>query len=167
MDVMGAKVAFLPLGGCGNDWFNQPEVKAEVVKRLHEAGEMAVARGVVIGIDTPLDAKDNIKLLKEIHSKGIKIFYKVQTALENKRDLYSDMKKLGKDRICMIHCTNTDGYTLAKDPAVDMKKMKKTLDGMGWSGWLVVERSRDTKDVHNIKSNYGSNIEYLKQIFQK
>ena len=24
-----------------------------------------------------------------------------------------------------------------------MDKVKKTLDKMGWSGWLVVERSRD------------------------
>ena len=38
---------------------------------------------------------------------------------------------------------------------------------MGWCGWLVVERSRDTNDVHNVKKNYGTNIEYLKRIFQQ
>ena len=30
---------------------------------------------------------------------------------------------------------------------LDIKKVKNTLDKMGWSGWLVVERSRDKDDV--------------------
>ena len=49
---------------------------------------------------------------------------------------------------------------------LDMKKVKKILDKMHWSGWLVVERSRDASDVHNVKKNYGTNVAYLKQIFQ-
>ena len=45
-------------------------------------------------------------------------------------------------------------------------RAKKTLDKMGWRGWLVVERSRDKDDVRNVKKNYGTNIEYLKKVFQ-
>ena len=86
MQMMQAKVAFLPLGGCGKDWTEKNAIRKEIVFRLHEAGEMAAKRGMVIGIDTPLDAKENKKLLKEIDSPGIKIFYKFQTAVENKRD---------------------------------------------------------------------------------
>jgi len=48
-----------------------------------------------------------------------------------------------------------------------MIKVKTVLHEMGWCGWLVVERSRDTNDVHNVKKNYGTNIEYLKRIFQQ
>ena len=48
-----------------------------------------------------------------------------------------------------------------------MDKVKKTLDKMGWSGWLVVERSRDKADVRNVKKNYGTNIKYLKGLFQQ
>ena len=47
-----------------------------------------------------------------------------------------------------------------------MNKVKETLDKMGWSGWLVVERSRDKNDPRNVKKNFGMNISYLKQIFQ-
>ena len=45
-------------------------------------------------------------------------------------------------------------------------RAKKTLDKMGWRGLLVVERSRDKDDVRNVKKNYGTNIEYLKKVFQ-
>lgn len=166
MNAMGAKVAFLPLGGCGNNWTDSLQLRRQIVWRLHEIGEMAKARGMVIGIDTPLDAEGNIKLLDEINSDGIKIFYKFQTAIENKRDIAKEIKTLGKDRICAIHASNTDGVWLRNDKAVKMKKIKKALDKAGWSGWLFVERSRDVNQVRNVKKNYGENVKYLKEIMQ-
>lgn len=166
MDAMGAKVAFLPLGGCGNNWTDSLQLRRQIVWRLHEIGEMAKARGMVIGIDTPLDAEGNIKLLDEINSDGIKIFYKFQTAIENKRDIAKEIKTLDKDRICAIHASNTDGVWLRNDKAVKMKKIKKALDKAGWSGWLFVERSRDVNQVRNVKKNYGENVKYLKEIMQ-
>ena len=128
---------------------------------------MAASEGVVIGIETQLDAKGDVKLLKEINSSGIKIYFKFQNALENGRDLCKELKILGKKRICQIHCTDTDGVTLPYNERLDMNKVKKTLDKMGWSGWLVVERSRDKNDVRNVKKNYGTNIKYLKEVFQQ
>ena len=166
MDAMGAKVAFLPLGGCGNNWTDSLQLRRQIVWRLHEIGEMAKARGMVIGIDTPLDAEGNIKLLDEINSDGIKIFYKFQTAIENKRNIAKEIKTLGKDRICAIHASNTDGVWLRNDKAVKMKKIKKALDKAGWSGWLFVERSRNVNQVRNVKKNYGENVKYLKEIMQ-
>lgn len=166
MQTMQAKVAFLPLGGCGKDWTEKTAIRKEIVFRLHEAGEMAAKRGMVIGIDTPLDAKENKKLLKEIDSPGIKIFYKFQTAVENKRDISKDLRKLGADNICGIHASNTDGVWLRHDKAINMPEIKATLDKLGWSGWLFVERSRDVTDVRNVKCNYGENVKYLKEVFQ-
>ena len=167
MKVMDAKVAFLPLGGIKAGWEGEPALRAEVVKRLKKVGDMAAAEGLVIGIETQLDAKGDVKLLKEIDSLGIKIYFKFQNALENGRDLCKELKILGKKRICQIHCTDTDGVTLRFNERLDMNKVKKTLDKMGWSGWLVVERSRDKDDVHNVRKNYGTNIEYLKEVYQK
>ena len=166
MELMDAQVAFLPLGGCGNNWTDSLPLRREVVARLHEAGEMAKARGMVIGIDTPLNAADNIDLLREIQSDGIRIFYKFQTAIEHKRNIAKELKKLGRERICAIHASNTDGVLLRNDKAINMKKIKTTLDKMNWSGWLFVERSRDIKDVRNVKRNYGENVKYLKEIMQ-
>ncbi len=166
MDIMRSNVAFLPLGGCGKNWADSIALRREIVSRLHEAGEMAYRRGKVIGIDTPLDAKGNRKLLKEINSQGIKIFYKVQTAVENKCDIAKDIKKLGAENICAIHATNTDGVLLRNDTAVDMPRIKAMLDKLDWEGWLFVERSRDVNDVRNVKRNYGENVSYLKEVFQ-
>ena len=166
MDRMGSgPVVFLPLGGSGNDWTNDKALRKEMVKRLHELGEMAKKRGKIIGIDTPLDAKGNKKLLKEIGSDGVKIFYKWQTILENKWDLLKDLKALGTQNICAMHASNTDGVCLRDDKQVDVPAIKALLDQMKWSGWLFVERSRDTTMVRNVVANYSNNVNYLKSIF--
>ena len=166
MDNMGGvKTAFLPLGGCGNNWAADKQKRKQIVSLLHTIGEKAKARGKVIGIDTQLDAKGNLKLLKEINSNGIAIFYKLQTAVENGVDIAKDLKKLGAKNICAIHASNTDSVWIKNDPAINMPLIKQTLDQMGWSGWLFVERSRDVKMVHNVAMNYGANVRYLKEIF--
>ena len=81
MRVMNTKVAFLPLGGIETGWEKNSALRTEVVKRLKEVGDMAASEGVVIGIETQLDAKGDVKLLKEINSSGIKIYFKFQNAL--------------------------------------------------------------------------------------
>lgn len=165
MKAMDVKTAFLPLGPC--DLAKNPEIRPELVRRMKVIGDMAAREGRIIGIETSLDAQGDVELLKEIGSKGIKIYFKFQNALEAGRDVSTELKILGRDNLCeLIHCTDTDGVTLDKNTRLDMKKIKATLDSMGWSGWLVIERSRDASDVHNVKKNYGTNAAYLKSIFQ-
>jgi sugar phosphate isomerase/epimerase/dienelactone hydrolase len=165
MKLMNVKMAFLPLGvQC--DLRKKPEVRDSVVARLKVAGKMAEEAGVVIGIETALTAKEEVQLLKEIGSPAIKIYFNFSNPLKEGRDLHSELKILGKDRICMIHATNKDSVWLENDPQIDMVKIKKTLDEMGWSGWLVIERSRDAKKASDTKYNYGANTAYLKRIFQ-
>ncbi len=167
MDVMSAQVAFLPLGGSGNDWKQSGEARQEMVRRLHEVGEMAFARDKVIAIRTQQDAHADLVLLKEVNSKGIKIYYNLQDAVDQGLCPCKELKTLGAENIAQIHASLTDSVTLDKDPRIDLHKVKKTLDKMKWSGWLVVERSRNANDVRNVRGNFGTNVAYLKEIFQK
>jgi len=164
MKQMGVKIAFLPLGV--SDPGAKPEMRAAVVERLQQVGKMAEKEGVTIAIGTSLPAKDQLALLKEIGSPAIKSYFNFQDALDNNRDLEKELETLGAKNIAMIHCTDTDGQWLQNDPKIDMKKVKATLDKMGWSGWLILERSRDVNDVHNVKKNFGANTAYVKSIFQ-
>lgn len=165
MKAMNIKVAFLPLGvQC--DLRKNPEVRDSVVARLKVAGKMAEEAGVIIGIETALTAKEEVKLLKEINSPAVQIYFNFSDPLKEGRDLCKELKTLGKKRICMIHATNKDSVWLEKDPQIDMHKVKKVLDKMKWSGWLVIERSRDATQPTNVKWNYGANTAYLKSVFQ-
>lgn len=165
MKLMNIKIAFLPLGvQC--DLKKNPGVRDSVVARLKVAGKMAESAGVVIGIETALSATEEVQLLKEINSKGIKIYFNFSNPLKEGRDLINELQILGKDRICAIHATNKDSVWLQNDPQIDMLKVRATLDKMKWSGWLVIERSRDAHKPSDVKGNYGANVAYLKKVFQ-
>lgn len=164
--LLGAKVAFLPLGVQG-DLVQNPELRPAIVERLKEVGKMAKKAGVIIGIETALDARGEVELLKEIGSKNIQIYFNFSDPLKEGRDLIEELNILGKKRICQIHCTDEDGVWLENNTRLDMPKVKATLDRMGWKGWLVIERSRDASlSPRAVKENFGANTRYVKSIFQ-
>ena len=165
MKLMQVKVAFLPLGvQC--DLVKKPELRDSVVSRLKVAGYLADRMGVVIGIETALDAAAELKLLKDVGSPAIKSYFNFSNALKNGRDVSRELQELGRKNIVQIHCTDDDGVWLQDNTRLDMRKVKATLDKMKWSGWLVIERSRDQKDPTNVKKNFGANTAYVKSIFQ-
>jgi sugar phosphate isomerase/epimerase len=167
MDTMRAldvKIAFLPLGV--SDLLKHPEMRSKVVERLKIAGAQAEKAGVVIGVESELPATEQIKLLEEVDSPAIKICFNFADAIQNNRDLIAELKTLGAGRVCEIHATDQDGAWLQNDARIDLTAVKTALDEMNWRGWLVIERSRDTNDVHNVRKNYGANAAYLKKIFQ-
>ena len=160
MKLMNVKLAFLPLGiQC--DLVKKPELRDSVISRLKLAGKMAAEAGVIIGIESALDAKGEKKLLQDIGSPAIKSYFNFSNAKKNGRDVNKELKILGKKYIAQIHCTDDDGVLLQNDTKIDMRQVKKTLDKMHWSGWLVIERSRDAKDPNNVKKNFGSNTPYV------
>lgn len=165
MQQMNVKLAFLPLGvQC--DLQKVPHLRKAIVQRLKEAGKLAEAAGITIAIETSLSAADEVKLLKEIGSAAIKIYFNFSNPLKEGRDLIKELKTLGAGNIAMMHATNKDGVHLQNDAALDLYKVKQALDEMGWGGWLVVERSRDATRAADTKYNYGANVKYLKKVFQ-
>jgi L-ribulose-5-phosphate 3-epimerase len=165
MKAMNVKVAFLPLG-VPSDLVKHPELRPAVVERLKAAGAKAEEAGVVIGVETALDAAGDVKLLDDIGSPGVRIYFNFANALQNGRDLCEELQTLGKDRICQIHCTDEDGVWLQDNTRLDMPKVKQTLDAMDWRGWLVIERSRSAQNSRDVVWNFGANTRYLKSIFQ-
>jgi sugar phosphate isomerase/epimerase len=165
MKLMNVKVAFLPLGVRG-DLVKHPELRPAIVERLKAAGSKAEPAGVVIGVETALPAAEEVKLLADIGSPAIRSYFNFANALQAGRDLLAELRTLGKERICQIHCTDEDGVWLQDNRRLDLRAVKRTLDDLGWSGWLVIERSRDARDSRNVKRNFGANTAYLKSIFQ-
>ncbi|RKR84328.1 sugar phosphate isomerase/epimerase [Mucilaginibacter gracilis] len=162
--AMNVKVVFLPLGG--SDVVKKPELRPAIIERLKAIGPKAEAMGITIGIETALPAADEVKLLDEIGCKAVQSYFNFANACDNGRDVSKELETLGKKRICQIHCSDTDGVWLQNDPKIDMEKVKKTLDRMKWSGWLVIERSRDKNNTKDVKGNFGANTTYVKSVFQ-
>jgi sugar phosphate isomerase/epimerase len=165
MKLMKVKVAFLPFGVQG-DLIKYPHLRPAIVERLKLIAPRAKEAGVIIGIETALDAREEVKLLEEINSPSIQSYFNFANALQNNRNLCEELEILGKNRICQIHCTDEDGVWLEHNKRLNLHEVRKTLDKMRWRGWLVVERSRDASDPRNVLKNFSANVAYLKSVFQ-
>jgi sugar phosphate isomerase/epimerase len=162
--LLGVKTAFLPLGV--SDVSERPWLYNETIERLKRVGDWAGEAGVTIGLETTLKAESTCRMLDDIGSPAVRIYYNFQNGLRHGRDLIKELQTLGKDRIVQIHPTNDDVYWLKDDPAIDMPKVKQTLDEIGYSGWLVIERSRNKDHGRDVVLNFSTNAKYLKQVFQ-
>jgi sugar phosphate isomerase/epimerase len=164
MVKMGIKVGFLPLGVQG-DLKKHPEVRPKIVEHLKKVGPLAEKAGVIVGIETTLDASQSIRLLDDIGSPGVQIYYNPENTLDQGYDLSAELRELGRERICQFHFTDKDGVRLGDEGCrLDVPKCKQVLDDIGWRGWLVIERSRIGK---NVKENFSANCRYLKSVFQQ
>lgn len=167
MRLFDSKLAFLPLGGSGDGWKKAGAARDTLIARLRIAGEMAAKEGITIALRTQQDAKADVKLLKAVGSPNVKIYYNLQDAADNHRDICKELRLLCRHHLlAQIHASNTDSVNLREDPDLDLPKIKKVLDKQGWHGWLVVERSRDITRVRDVKYNFSRNVAYLKEIFR-
>lgn len=165
MERMDIKIAYLPLG-VDSDFSKEIGLREKVIQRLKEAGAKAKEMNKVIAVETALEAKEELVFFKEIDSPAIKSSFNFANAIKNGKVIEKELKILGKENIAQIHCSDTDGVWIENNPKLNMPKIKRTLDKMGWSGWLIIERSRDVNDVRNVKGNYGANARYMKSVFQ-
>ena len=165
MTELDVKVAFLPLG-VRSDLVARPELREAVVQRLRAVAPRAEDAGQIIGLETALDAAGEAALLDEIDSPAIRSYFNFSNPLQAGRDLLAELRTLGAERICQIHATDQDGVLLEHNQRLDMESVRETLEGLGWHGWLVLERSRDASDARNVRGNYGANAAFLKRIFQ-
>jgi sugar phosphate isomerase/epimerase len=164
MPQLGTKVGFLPVIFRKED---EPDVAiGKVVALMKKAAPRAEKNGAIIGLNTSLDAAGNNKMLDAIASPAVRIAYNCGEAIDAKRDVYAELRSLGKDRISQVIPTLSDGVWLENDKRIDVPKLKQVLDHIGWSGWLVLQRSRDASKARDVKYNFGGNAKYLKSIFQ-
>ena len=164
MQRIGTTVGFLPVIFAKED--EPTAAVAKVAALMKKVAPKAQKAGVVLGLNTPLDAGGNHKLLDDIGSPAVRIAYNCGEAVDAGRDVYADLNALGKDRIAQVIPTLSDGVWLENDKRMDLPKLKELLDEMGWSGWLVLQRSREASKARDVKYNFGANAKYVKSIFQ-
>jgi sugar phosphate isomerase/epimerase len=160
--AMDIRTGFLPMGVKSD--LNDPAIRGKVVARLRNCAGRIESAGLVLGIEANTDAAGYHRFLDEIGSPAIRCYYNFQYPLKHNLDLPSELKAVGKDRLCQIHCTDDDGVWLADNPRLDLKRVRDALDEIGYSGWLVVERSRVAGK--GVKENFSANVSHLKSIFR-
>lgn len=141
------------------DMSNTKEID-HAVRVLKDVASKAEKEGIVIGLENYLSAEDNIKIIDRIGSPAVKVYYDVGNSTDKGRDILKEIRMLGK-LICEFHAK--DGRHILGKGRIDFKQVRKAIDDIDYSGWIVLEAARP----HGVIPDYRANCAYLKSIFPR
>lgn len=160
MAQMRQRIALLAFFGKG-DIKDKPRKQKEVIRRLKRVAPKAEKAGVVLGIESWLNADEHLRILDAVGSPAVQVYYDVANMERRGYDIYKEIRQLGRERICEIHAKE-NGALLGKGK-VDFVKVKEALDDIQWAGWLVIESA--TVRGKSVKDCYELNQKYLRSVF--
>jgi sugar phosphate isomerase/epimerase len=169
---MGVKLGFMPLmtpDSTLGEASHAPVVK-ETIELFKRVAPYAEKQGVVLSIESNVDADGYKKFLDVVGSPAVKVFYDPGVGLENKFDVYQDIKDLGNDRVCALRLQQGSvapekfEHRLG-DGLINFPKLRDTLMEMNWGGWMSIARSRLKGTERKAAPNMLANAEYLRKMF--
>lgn len=136
--------------------------KAEVVRRLKEVMPHAEKNGVILGIESYLDAREHIEILDKVGSPNLKVYYDFRNTADAGYDTIKEFKKLGPGRICELHIKE-NGYLLGKG-SLDWRAIFNAIKETGYTGdgWAQIEGA--VPDGADMLTSYKQNLAFLKSL---
>lgn len=160
MPKLQQKIVLLAFFGEG-DIKDRPELQAEVIRRLKLVAPQAEKAGVVLGLETWLNADDHLRILDAVGSPAVQVYYDTANMEQQGYDIYQEIRQLGRERICQFHCKE-NGFLLGEG-RVDFRRVKEAIDDIGYSGWLVIESA--VGNGLSVQDSYVHNQKFLRSVF--
>ena len=147
--ALGAKVILLAFFGRGDlltggkegqpgpRKLNRKVVDAAVAK-LKAAAPRAKAKGVILGLENWLSAKQNLEVLDAVGHPSVRIYYDIANSTRAGYDVPAEIRML-KDRICQFHFKDNKGPFDSGNPK--MGPIVDAVKAIGYRGWIILERS--------------------------
>ena len=148
-----------------SDLRNDDARKQKTVDILKEVIPTAEAKGVTLGIESYLNAKEHREIIDKVGSKNVKAYFDFRNTADAGFNPAEEFRKLGKDMICELHMKE-NGFLLG-DGTIDWKAVCAAVYDTGYTGngWMQIEGAIP-KDGDIVKS-YKHNLAYLKKLFNK
>jgi len=162
IDVMvslGVRVVLLPFFARG-EIKGDDALQAAVIEKLKKVAPKAEKAGVVLGLETSLNAEEHMRILDAVGSPAVKVYYDVSNMLRRGNDIYREIPQLGS-RICRIHMKEPDG--LLGKGAVDFVRVHKAIEAIDYHDWLVIESAR--VKGRSVVDCYRENLAFLRTLF--
>jgi sugar phosphate isomerase/epimerase len=160
MPKMRQNVVLLAFFGKG-DIGDRRDLQDKVIRNLKQVAPKAEKAGVVLGIESTLNADDHLRILDAVGSPAVQVYYDVANMHGRGYDIYQEIRRLGRNRICEIHCKES-GALLGQGP-IDFRRVKEAIDDIGWIGWLIIEGA--VPKGMDVVEAYVQNQKFLRSIF--
>lgn len=130
-----------------------------VIGPLKELAREAEKAKIVLGFENTIRAEDDIRILDAVGSPALQVYYDIGNATNlYKVDPLAELRLLGRKRICQVHVKDK-GYL--GEGAVDVAGAVRTLEDIGWRGYLVLETSAPSG---NREEDLKRNVAWLRRL---
>ena len=159
--ALGVRVILLAFFDRG-DLRNDDDGKAEVARRLKRVAARAEQRGVILGIESWLSAAEHLRILDAVGSRNVQVYYDVANATQMGHDVTSEIRQLGRDRICEFHAKE-NGFLLGQGK-IDFASVRRAMDDIGFTGWIQIEGA--VPKGKPMLESYVENVRFMRSVFK-
>ena len=160
LQALGVKVVLLAFFGNG-DLVGDKEGTAEVVRRLKKVAPKAEQAGVVLGLESWLSAEDTMRIMDQVGSPAVKMYYDVCNSTDRGYDICKEIRWLGKKNICEFHLKE-NGFLLGQGK-VNLERVREAIGDIGYEGWMQIEGAVPPKG--ELVPSYIANQKYVRTLF--
>ncbi|GEO09674.1 sugar phosphate isomerase/epimerase family protein [Segetibacter aerophilus] len=148
-----------------NDLRNDEAGKKEVIRRLKRAAPKAEKQGIILGVESYLNAREHLDIIEQVGSKNVKAYVDFRNTADAGYDVLKEVKQLGRDNICELHMKE-NGFLLGQGslPWQQIRDLVYEMNYYG-DGWMQIEGAIP-KNADMLDS-YKHNLQFLRQLFNK
>lgn len=148
-----------------NDLTGDEQGVREVIKRLKNVAPHAEKNGIIIGVESYLNAAGHLNIIEQVGSKNVKAYVDLRNMADAGFDVLKEVKLLGKDNICELHMKE-NGFLLGQGslPWLEIRDLLYEMDYYG-DGWMQIEGA--TPKNADVIESYKHNLQFLKDLFKK
>jgi L-ribulose-5-phosphate 3-epimerase len=157
---IGTQIVLVPFFGKAADLKNDQKGTDVVIQRFKEIAPRAEKAGVVLGIESWLNADEHMAILDKVGSNAVQVYYDMGNSHKMGYDIYKEIRFLGK-HICQFHAKDYDG--LFGKGTINFPEARKALDDIGFSGWIHIEEGEKPLSEEEV----GYNARYLRSVFPR
>lgn len=158
--MVAPDIVLLAFFGQG-DINGKPDLIENVIEKLKRIAPSAEKHGFTLGLETRLNEDDHRHIMESVDSPAVKVYYDVANADKLGYDIFQEIKSLGSENICEIHCKEI-GFLLGQG-RIDFNRLKDVIEGIGYKAWLIIESA--TPKGMEVEEAYRHNAAYLKSVF--
>ncbi|NQT11840.1 MAG: sugar phosphate isomerase/epimerase [Planctomycetes bacterium] len=159
MGKLGVPVMLLPFFMQG-DIKGDDALQAAVIQRLKRVAPQAEKAGVVLGLETSLNADDHLRILDAVGSTAVKVYYDVSNMLRRGYDIFREIPRLAGN-IVRFHMKEKG--CLLGEGKVHFPRVREAIDKIGYHDWLVIEAA--TVKPRPVVDCYRHNLTFLRKLF--
>jgi len=148
-----------------NDLRNDVQGKQVVIERLKDAAPKAEKNGIILGIESYLNAAEHLEIIDKVGSPNVKAYVDFRNTADAGYDVIKEVKQLGSNMICELHMKE-NGFLLGEG-TLNWQQIHDTLYEMNYTGdgWMQIEGAMP-KDA-SVVDAYKHNLQFLQPLFNK